>query len=145
MKPWRQKGWEALCIKRHGSGGYGSLSADEKLWFNIRVLIDLTCNGGLISYFYNSGADTLNDCLAALDRLDAADVRTQVERVAALFGADVPPTVDARSKVINSWPDNDLQRGALLDDVDGKLYDRFHSLEIKLEEFLNSSAVGAVH
>jgi hypothetical protein len=65
--------WEALCTRCEESG-YTALSNDERVWFNIRSLIDSTENGGLISYFCNSGADTLSDCRAALHRLGAQAV-----------------------------------------------------------------------
>src|SRR5947207_6063711 len=130
-----QGAWQALCVRweRHG---YGALSEDERAWFNLRSLIDFVENGGLISYFYNSGADTLEDCRTALRRLDAHDVLACVERVAGLFGADVPRTVEERNRIIDSWPDGD-EHDALLDDVERELMPLVSDLDGKLEAFVS--------
>ena len=127
--------WNALCKKRHVPDGYATLTEREKVWINVRALIDSTNNGGLISFFYNSYADTLEDSLRALDLLRAGDVRLQVERVGALFGDCVPSDVHSRNKIINSWPD-DPRREALLNRVDAYLYSRFSDLEHRLSKFL---------
>jgi hypothetical protein len=66
MEQSSQSKWHALCDKRYGVGGYAALTEDERVWVNIRSLIDSTNGGGIISFFYNSGADTLPDCLKAL-------------------------------------------------------------------------------
>ena len=95
--PWLGR-WHELCDK-WSRKGYAALTLPERIWFNVRSLIDLAQNGGLISYYYNSGADTLPDCLAALDSLGANDVRRQVERVNALFGGSVPPSQEARNRI----------------------------------------------
>lgn len=135
QEPWWQTGWTALCGKCANTG-YASLSDPEKIWLNIRALIDATESGGLISYFYNSGADTLVDAMTALDMLDARDVRLQVERVAHLFAGGVPVTVEARNEVINSWPEGDDARDLLLSEVDRTLMPMLTILERKLESFV---------
>ena len=135
--------WRVLCAKAYSSLGYSALSDDERVWFNIRALIDSTNNGGLISFFYNSYADTLQDCLRALDKLGADAVRSQVERVCKLFGSQVPLTVSARNEVINSWPDTNPQLSALLNEVDAKLYGYFPDLEASLDAFLRSAAIAS--
>jgi hypothetical protein len=134
-----QSEWHALCDKRSGLGGDAALTEDERVWVNI-CLIDSTNGGGLISFFYNSGADTLPDCLRALDILRAGDVRLQVERVCALFGDSVPTDGSARNRIINSWPDN-ASRDALLKKVDRYLYGRFPDLETRLVGFLGNSGL----
>ncbi len=114
-----ESSWQALCA-RWDQSGYAALSEDERVWFNLRSLIDSVENGGLISYFYNSGADTFEDCRTALRRLNALKILTHVDRVAGLFGADVPRTVDEHNVVIDSWPHDDAHR-TLLDEVDAEL------------------------
>lgn len=140
---WWMRGWEALCDK-YAARGYDSLSPDERLWINIRGLIDATENGGLISFFYNSGADTFPDCLAALDQLAASDVKAQVTRVTALFPEGVPETIEGRNEVINSWNDENEETDMLLEDVDHNLCELFEELELKLERFLRSRGLGSV-
>jgi proteic killer suppression protein len=111
-----EKQWQDLC-RRWSDEGYASLSRTEQTWLNIRALIDSTQNGGLISYFYNSGAGTLSDCLEDLKVLEATAVSAQVERVCELFPGGVPTELEARNEIINSWPDGDEMIEALLYDI----------------------------
>ena len=53
-----ESGWQSLCLRWERFGNV-ALSEDEQAWLNLRSLIDSVANGGLISYFYNSGADKL--------------------------------------------------------------------------------------
>jgi hypothetical protein len=126
--------WEGLC-GRLEDVGYARLSNDERTWLNVRWLIDSVENGGLISYFYNSGADTFLDCRAALDQLGAQTVIAHVDRVAGLFGPEVPLTLEKRNAVIDSWPDDGV-RDRILEEVDGQVLPLMHELEDKLEAFL---------
>lgn len=50
-----QNHWEEICNK--GFINYLSLSSDERIWFNIQGLIGQVNNGGIISFYYNIGAD----------------------------------------------------------------------------------------
>src|SRR4030095_965914 len=135
--------WQALC-DRLARRGYSSLSDNEKIWVNVRALIDSTNNGGFISYFYNSYADTLQDCLRALDALEAHEIRAQVERVCSLFGTRVPPDIDERNEIINSWPDEGTDaetRDTLLEEVDQALFKRFDALEDRLEAVVKEARI----
>jgi Domain of unknown function (DUF4375) len=134
LEPRWQANWDQLC-SRLNADGYPSLSDVEKAWFNTRSLIDFVNNGGAISYFYNSGADNWIDCRRALEALNAIDVRLLVERVAALFGENVPDDVETRNAIIESW-DTDHARDAMLEEVDRKLFGRLDALEVALEVFL---------
>ena len=127
--------WFALCDKAEDLG-YPNLTPTEQVWMDIRSLIDSTNNGGIISYFYNSGADRLNECLAALDLLDATTVRAQLERIIALFPDGVPDTVIGRNEVIDSWDDNDESINSLLEEVDNVMFSQIEQLEEKLNQFL---------
>ncbi len=129
--------WHALCDKL-GQAGYDSLSPEEKAWVNLRGLIDSIENGGLISYFYNSYADHLPDCLVALRRLEASRVAAEVSRVCALFPGGVASDIDARNDVITSWGDSPQEGtiGALLEDVDNRLMPMMSDLESRLGRFL---------
>jgi hypothetical protein len=124
--------WSDLC-DRWGSQGYDSLSRQEKTWLNIRALIDSIENGGAISYFYNSGADTLADCIEDLRIIGADSVRAQIERVAKLFPGGVPAKIDARNAIIDSWPDG--EHDSLLEEVDDELMPLMSSLEEKLTTY----------
>ena len=129
--------WERL-VDRWATDGYESLSPDEKIWLNIRQLIDSTQNGGLISYFFNPGADTYSDCPGALSLLGAQEVREQVEKVASLFPGGVPQSIEARNEVIDSWAD-DPKIEELLEEVDETLMGEIPNLESRLEDYLRRS------
>jgi hypothetical protein len=134
VTPDLDKEWQGLC-GRLEAVGYAALSGDERTWLNVRRLIDSVENGGLISYFYNSGADTFLDCRAALDQLGAQTVIAHVDRVAGLFGPEVPLTLEKRNAVIDSWP-NDGVRNRILEEVDEQVVPLMHELEDTLEAFL---------
>jgi len=143
MEPFWSSQWHALCGRCFGAQGYATLSRAEKAWINVRALIDSTNNGGLISFFYNSPADTLADALDALTMLDLTDARLKVERVCALFGAYVPATVELRNEVIASWPDYDEARERVLDDVDTFLYLHMDMIEQQLEDFIRAEGLAS--
>jgi hypothetical protein len=130
-----EKQWQDLC-RRWSDEGYTALSRNEQTWLNVRALIDSTQNGGLISYFYNSGADTLSDCLEDLKVLEATEILKQVERVCELFPGGVPKDLESRNEMINSWPDGDEKIEALLYEVDDVLMPLMDDLERRLDEFL---------
>ena len=126
--------WHRVCDK-WAKSGYASLTAHEQIWFNVRSLVDAVHNGGLISYFYNTGANTYSDMMAALDELGAVEVRSQVKRVSELFSGGVPTDHTVRNDMINSWADGDHVDG-LLDEVDDKLMPMMSRLEKSLEQYL---------
>jgi len=128
------RGWRALCDRRKSSG-YSSLLDGERVWLNVRWLIDSVENGGLISYFYNSAANTFSDCREALLALSAHDVLLRVERIAALFGAVVPTTVVTRNEIMDAWPDDEDQ-AQLLEQIDEELMPMMSELEDQLRTFL---------
>ena len=97
--------WRRLVNKTVASG-YDSLSPEEKVWFNIQVLIQAVDNGGLISYYYNSGADMLGDCFKALEDLGDETMSHLILQVNDLFPDGVPTNIEARNQVIDSWPDD---------------------------------------
>jgi Domain of unknown function (DUF4375) len=134
MNSGEHRGWQSLCDRTEISG-YSSLSNDEHVWLNVRWLVDSVENGGLISYFYNSAADTFADCLGALRELGAHGVLLRVEQVAALFGAEVPATVVARNDVIDAWLD-DEGRDELLERIDAELMPMMPEVEDQLRTFL---------
>ena len=121
--------------------GYTALTDDERLWLNVRALIDSVQNGGLISYFYNSGADKYEDCLSALNRLGASDVAEQVERLGAFFGDPVPTDIERRNEIINSWSDNGRQ-DHVVQEADDVLMPLMGPLEQQLSQYLLRQGFG---
>ena len=130
-----ERRWNEVC-ERFGKSGYSALSPQEQLWLNVRSLIDSIESGGLVSYFYNSSADTLSDCLSALDELGQGEVKKHVQRVCALFPGGVPKDIGGRNAVINSWDDSDIEVDKLLDGIDETLMPMMAELEAKLTSYL---------
>lgn len=129
---WEQR-WNQLYAKCYKKG-YGSLSSDERIWFNVRGVIDAINNGGIISYYYNHGADDLDDTLEDLQKIDAIDVVNMLQKVNELFPNGNPPkNIDERNEVIGSWEDE--QYDDLLESLDERFYDELEeALEIKLDK-----------
>jgi hypothetical protein len=125
--------WTELC-DRWSQVGYASLSRPEKTWLNIRSLIDSIENGGIISYFYNSGADTLGDCLADLTALGAGEVVESVNQVCGLFPNGVPSGMEDRNAAIDSWAESPRQDeiDELLTQVGDALFPLVADLERRL-------------
>ncbi|MBT2729208.1 DUF4375 domain-containing protein [Bacillus sp. ISL-75] len=129
---WQQR-WYQLCDK-HDEKGYESLSSDERIWYNVRGLIDAIENGGLISFYNNHGADDLDDTMEDLQKIDAIDVINMLEEVNQLFPNGKPPKdIDKRNEVIDSWEDGQYED--LLESLDDRFYDELQeNLELKLDK-----------
>ena len=143
MDPATKLAWYGLCEK-WGNAGYDSLTKNEKTWLNIRALIDSVENGGLISYFYNSGADNLLDLLAILQELECDETREHILTACELFPGEVPKTMDARNEVINSWPNHgkEAQRiEAVWDDLDDKMMPLMEDLDEVLDAFIERESL----
>lgn len=134
MDPNEQKAWESLCDK-WSNHGYASLSEPEKVWFNIRSLIDMTNNGGLISYYYNRGADNLDDCQVALRGFGANEILSALEQLNTMFPSGVPKERAERNAIISSLPD-DPQIETFLRELDDAVEEPLEELEEKLLEFI---------
>jgi len=105
---WQDR-WEKL-VEKSLDKGYESLSADERIWYNVRTLIDAADNGGLISFYYNYGADHLDETVSDLKHIGSSEVIHIIEQINALFPKALPPrNIDKRNESINSWDNkNDL-------------------------------------
>jgi len=84
--------------------GYDALTDHEKVWFNIQCFVQAVNSGGFIDYYSNKEADTVDDCVRALDVIGAANTRRLVERVNGLFEHGVPKDMDERNMEMENWP-----------------------------------------
>lgn len=135
MSDQKQKAWVALCDKVDRKG-YEHLSSDERIWFNVRILIDAVDNGGLISFYYNSGADYLDGLMADLKTIGAQDIVELLEQINALFPGQKPSRdIDKRNQVIDSWHDG--ENNNLLEQLDKKFYALEAELETNLQPIIN--------
>jgi hypothetical protein len=134
-----EESWRSICNTIKVSG-YEALNSDQRVWVETRAIIDATNNGGVVSYFYNSGADRYYDCLTALERLAVFKVRALLEEAGSLFGKRVSASQDVRNSIISCWNDGDTI-DALLDRLDEQLYAEFPALEVRLSEFLAEAGI----
>src|SRR5262245_14374800 len=101
-----QNAWARL-VRRYFDNGIQSLTPDERVWFCCQSLAQAIFDGGLISYYFNSGANDLNDCLAALEMLGEHDLVRVIRQInSRLFPSGVPAKLDDRNRIISSWPDD---------------------------------------
>jgi hypothetical protein len=94
-------------IQQKAQADHASLTEPERVWFALTPLLLSIRNGGLISYYYNAYADHLDDCMRALEALDARGMLELVRHVNSWFGESVPKTVEARNAAIETWTDFD--------------------------------------
>jgi hypothetical protein len=94
-------------IQEKARESYASLTEPERFWFALAALLISIRSGGLISYYYNPYADHLDDCMQALEAVDARGMLELVRHVNSWFGERVPKTADARNAMIESWADFD--------------------------------------
>ncbi|MGA7991288.1 MAG: DUF4375 domain-containing protein [Thermoanaerobaculia bacterium] len=130
-------------VKRAFASGFRDITEPERVWVNTRALIDSVENGGVISYFYNSPADHLSDCMSALAVLELPRIAAAVSRVAAWFPGGVPPTVDGRNEVMDSWPQDEAgdERDARLAAIDHEIEALIPEAEARLQAFLVASGL----
>ncbi|TWT77503.1 hypothetical protein Pla123a_21640 [Posidoniimonas polymericola] len=128
--------WDGLWDKYHAVG-YEGMEPPELLWLNTRAFIDSVNNGGVVSFFYNSGADHYSDTIVALSELKATVAVEKLRAVGDLFGSKVPSDLGGRNDIINSW-DNQGREAKVCDSSDSELYDYFPELEKLLEAYLIS-------
>ncbi len=77
-----QSDWVELVSK--AMSDYNSLSKNERIWFNVESLIGQVNNGGLISHYYNSGADNNKDAIEDLISLwlpNVADLLVEMNKL----------------------------------------------------------------
>lgn len=137
--PFWYPAWQALCDKWNEQG-YDALSHGEKVWLNIRGVIDAVNDGGLAAYFYNTYADHYEDCLAALTELGAADVRARLEEVHGWFPGVLPPDRVARTEAMGAW-DGSAEIFGRLDQIDDELIARNETLEQELEAHIRNKGL----
>ncbi|MBN1184651.1 MAG: DUF4375 domain-containing protein [Bacteroidales bacterium] len=128
-----QDKWTIVALK--GVEQYNLLTPSERIWYNIRGIIDSTNNGGLISYYYNSGAENVYDAIEDLENLGFDNISLIIKKYnQILFNGDiVPKNLNERNNFVNSLSE---QRDELLQDLEFELTKQIDDLENKLTSFL---------
>ncbi|MEZ4974549.1 MAG: DUF4375 domain-containing protein [Cyclobacteriaceae bacterium] len=135
-----QDKWEKLVDKSF-SKGYGTLTDSERVWFNVQTLIQDVDNGGLISHYYNSGADTILDTIEDLKKLGADDIVYLIRQMNDLFPNSTPPKdIDKRNEIINSLDSDGLDER--LTKLDNEFYSKEKDLELKLVDHILQNRLG---
>ena len=129
-----QNEWVKLLGKE---ADYSSFNSDERIWYNIEVLINAWNDGGLISYYYNSYAEYVADTIEDLNFLGFPDVADMLIQINKIFPDEQPPIdMDERNAVISNWPDGKYD--FLLETLDEKFSDVKPKLESKLIEHIEA-------
>ncbi|MBW8330861.1 MAG: DMP19 family protein [Prolixibacteraceae bacterium] len=125
--------WSNVVLK--GVKRYDSLTPSERIWFNTRVLIDSTNDGGLISYYYNSGAENVYDAIEDIKSLGFDSIANLIKKYNEILfkGNIVPKDFEKRNKFIEKL---DEQTDNSLQDIESDLTDLVDDLEKQLERFL---------
>jgi Domain of unknown function (DUF4375) len=125
-------------VSRAYASGFQTLTGPERVWVNTRALIDSVENGGAISYFYNSPADHLTDCMSALTQLELHDIAAALARVCSMFPSGVPATLEGRNAIIDAWPQDEAgdERDARLAAIDHQIEVLIPDAEARLQAFL---------
>ena len=135
MNPDLYSKWTNLVGKALSS--YSSLSIDERVWFNVQVLIDSINNGGLISYYYNTGADCVYDLIEDLKVINMNIVAEIIIKFnLTLFpNMDVPSDINGRNEIIDNldeWLNEKIQT------LEDKISEKMPELENQLTNFLQT-------
>ena len=123
-------------VVEKGIKQYNSLTASERIWFNVRQIIDSTNDGGLISYYYNSGAGNVYDAIDDLKSIGFENIADLIQKYnKTLFkGNIVPKDIHERNTFIDNLDD---KTDGLLQNLEIDLTNLIDDLEKQLETYLN--------
>lgn len=125
-----QENWNKLVDK--GSTDYDSLTRDERVWFNIQILMGDVVNGGLISHYYNFGADRNLETIEDLQYLGQHTIAAFLIMINSFFPEGQPSrNIDERNNIIEKWTD-EWEHNDLLEMLDNKFYEAEKRLESRL-------------
>ena len=129
-----QSDWERLVYK--GYKDYNSLTRDERVWFNIEILIGDVDNGGLLDHYYNSGANRNSETIEDLIFLGFDDIADLLKEINQLFPDNQPSKdIHKRNEVISNWS---AEYGFRFYEIDQIFYGRENELEQELIRHIES-------
>ena len=133
-----QKEWEKLVDKANYD--YGSLSAGERIWFNIEILISSVDNGGLINHYYNSGADRNAETIEDLQTLGFPNICDLLNKINSWFPNGYPSRdIQERNKVILNWQEGEYDE--LLELYDKELCSIEKDIQRKLIQHIETQVL----
>lgn len=111
------------------------LTADERLYYVVRLFEGEVNNGGFEQYFYNSSSDHFQEALAGLERLGANKAATLLRKAARVAFADGKPPVD-RIERWNSTRDLTTKaRARAVEQLEGAFFNNSDKLDERLARF----------
>jgi hypothetical protein len=130
-----QDKWEEIVSKANinynGTNNYDTLTKEEKVWYNIQLLIAAVDNGGMISYFYNHEAEYYLETIESLREIKQEKIIKLLKKQAKIFPKGiVPKNINKRNEIINNIPDKKVGK---VDKMGEKIDNDFYQLEDKLE------------
>lgn len=127
----KEKVWNNIFQKIEDKG-YDSLNEHERIWFNVDGLIGYASNGGLISFFYNDGAEYYKETIEDLHAIGAKNAASLLNKIAGMFpGGEPSADIDERNEVIDSWNHDELSD--FFESLDNEFYAIVDDIEKKLE------------
>lgn len=125
--------WSYVVEK--GIKQYDLLTSSERLWFNVRGIIDSINNGGLISYYYNNGAENVYDAIDDLKSIGFENIAELIQKYNKILfkGNIVPQKIEERNRFIN---DLDEQTDGLLQNLENDIVGLIDDLESHLKIYL---------
>jgi hypothetical protein len=120
-----QEEWCQIVDK--GLQNYLLLTPDERIWYNIQILIFSAENGGLVSFYYNSGADYVEETIEDLLKLGLIDAAKFIEGFNKLFPYGKPSkNLEDRCKVIENWTE---EQNNLSNSIENKFFEEINKIE----------------
>lgn len=90
------KTWLSL-LEKVEAGGYGGLSAQERVFYGVYLLDLEVCNGGFLQYFGNTEGRHADQLVGSLRAIGASETAARVEQVfSRVFPQGIPAEVGAR-------------------------------------------------
>lgn len=118
---------EWVKVVDKGFCDYSSLTDLERAWFNIQSLISLVSNGGLISYYYNSGANYLFETIDDLSCFGNEEIAKLLMKINSFFlKCDISNEFKKRNEIISNW---DGKYDLIFNDLDKEFFKRSENLE----------------
>jgi hypothetical protein len=124
--------WEELVDK--AMKDYNSLSRDERIWYNTQTLMEQAGNAGIISYYYNEGADHVMDAIEDLEIIGFTEPTGLLRRINDIFHSGTLSDIEKRNETINGWEDD--RYGKLFEEADEKFEGFQKQFEMKILDFI---------
>jgi hypothetical protein len=126
-----QDAWNEVSEK-FAKKGLKGLSPDERLWMNIRNLIDITEENGIVAYYYDPASDRMAETIEALKKINAIPAIAILEELNLQFPEGFPPhDTDERIDCMEEWDEALFE--PLFDRLDDDFYDYIPELEILMD------------